>query len=189
MNEILASSNKSPSPGHMTTETSLSIFFIKSAILFTFCLMYLSSIFFVFSRWIYLFNDHKHSTFYKLLLYSTIVLASFQRKDTLFGINLYIIFICLFSLYYLSNFIKTKYSRVRGFIFHIVLSLFLLATNIATNSGEMFFAWTLVSFFVIFPYRFLRENNMLRLTIFSFAIHSILYITFIVFVFLLLLHL
>ena len=148
----------------------------------------LSSIFFVFSKWIHLFNDHKQSTFYKLLLYSTIVLTSFQRKDALFGINLYIIFICLFSLYYLSSFIKTKYSRVRGFIFHIVLSLFLLATNIATNSGEMFFAWTLVSFFVIFPYRFLRENNILRLTMFSLAIESILYIPFIVFVFIPLLH-
>ena len=37
----------------------------------------LSSIFFVFSRWIYLFNDHKQSTFYTFLLYSTIVLTSF----------------------------------------------------------------------------------------------------------------
>lgn len=125
----------------------------------------LSSIFFVFSRWIHLFNDHKHSTFYKLLLYSTIVLASFQRKDALFGINLYTILICLLSLYYLSNFIKTKHSYVRNVVFHIVMSLFLMATNVAIDSGKMFFAWILVSFFVIFPYRFLRENNIYGLAI------------------------
>lgn len=125
----------------------------------------LSSIFFVFSRWIHLFNDHKHSTFYKLLLYSTIVLASFQRKDALFGINLYTILICLLSLYYLSNFIKTKQSYVRNIVFHIVLSLFLLATNVLITVNGLFVAWILVSFFVIFPYRFLRENNILRLTI------------------------
>lgn len=125
----------------------------------------LSSIFFVFSRWIHLFNDHKHSTFYKLLLYSIIVLASFQRKDALFGINLYTILICLLSLYYLSNFIKTKHSYVRNVVFHIVMSLFLMATNVAIDSGKMFFAWILVSFFVIFPYRFLRENNIYGLAI------------------------
>lgn len=125
----------------------------------------LSSIFFVFSRWIHLFNDHKHSTFYKLLLYSTIVLASFQRKDALFGINLYTILICILSLYYLSNFIKTKHSYVRNVVFHIVLSLFLLATNVLITVNGLFVAWILVSFFVIFPYRFLRENNILRLTI------------------------
>ena len=125
----------------------------------------LSSIFFVFSRWIHLFNDHKHSTFYKLLLYSTIVLASFQRKDALFGTYLYTILICLLSLYYLSNFIKTKHSYVRNVVFHIVLSLFLLATNVIINVPGLFVAWILVSFFVIFPYRFLRENNILRLTI------------------------
>lgn len=125
----------------------------------------LSSIFFVFSRWIYLFNDHKQSTFYKLLLYSTIVLASFQRKDALFGINLYTILICLLSLYYLSNVIKTKHSYVRNVVFHIVLSLFLLATNVLINVEGLFVAWILVSFFVIFPYRFLRENNIMRLAI------------------------
>lgn len=125
----------------------------------------LSSIFFVFSRWIHLFNDHKHSTFYKLLLYSTIVFASFQRKDALFGINLYTILICLLSLYYLSNFIKTKHSYVRNIVFHIVLSLFLLATNVLINVNGLFVVWILVSFFVIFPYRFLRENNILKLTI------------------------
>lgn len=124
----------------------------------------LSSIFFVFSRWIHLFNDHKHSAFYKFLLYSTIVFASFQRKG-LFGINLYTILICILSLYYLSNFIKTKHSYVRNVVFHIVLSLFLLATNVLINVGGLFVAWILVSFFVIFPYRFLRENNILRLTI------------------------
>lgn len=124
----------------------------------------LSSIFFVFSRWIHLFNDHKHSTFYKFLLYSTIVLASFQTKG-LFGINLYTILVCLLSLYYLSNFIKTKHSYVRNVVFHIVLSLFLLATNFLINVVGLFVAWILVSFFVIFPYRFLRENNILRLTI------------------------
>ena len=129
----------------------------------------LSSIFFVFSRWIHLFNDHKHSTFYKFLLYSTIVLASFQRKDALFGINLNTILICLLSIYYLSNFIKTKHSYVRNIVFHIVLSLFLLATNVLINVGGLFVAWILVSFFVIFPYRFLRENNILRLTILCFS--------------------
>lgn len=125
----------------------------------------LSSIFFVFSRWIYLFNGHKHSTFYKLLLYSTIVLASFQRKDALFGINLYTILICLLSLYYLSNFIKTKHSYVRNIVFHIVLSFFLLATNVLINVNGLFVGWILVSFFVIYPYRFLRENNIMWLTI------------------------
>lgn len=128
----------------------------------------LSSIFFVFSRWIYLFNDHKQSTFYKFLLYSTIVLTSFQRKG-LFDINLYTILICILSLYYLSNFIKTKHSYVRNVVFHIVLSLFLLATNVLINVGGLFVAWILVSFFVIFPYRFLRENNILRLTILCFS--------------------
>ena len=132
----------------------------------------LSSIFFVFSRWIHLFNDHKHSTFYKFLLYSTIVLASFQRKDALFGINLNTILICLLSIYYLSNFIKTKHSYVRNIVFHIVISLFLLATNFLINVEGLFVAWILVSFFVIFPYRFLRENNIFRLTIlcWSFAL-------------------
>lgn len=132
----------------------------------------LSSIFFVFSRWIHLFNDHKHSTFYKFLLYSTIVLASFQRKDALFGINLNTILICLLSIYYLSNFIKTKHSYVRNIVFHIVISLFLLATNFLINVEGLFVAWILVSFFVIFPYRFLRENNIFRLTIlcWSFAV-------------------
>lgn len=125
----------------------------------------LSSFFFVFSRWIHLFNGHKHSTFYKLLLYSTIVLASFQRKEALFGIYLYTILFCILSLYYLSNFIKTKHSYVRNVVFHIVLSLFLLATNFLINVVGLFVAWILVSFFVIFPYRFLRENNILRLTI------------------------
>lgn len=125
----------------------------------------LSSIFFVFSRWIYLFNDHKHSTFYKLLLYSTIVLTSFQRKDALFGINLYTILICVLSLYYLPNFIKTKHSYVRNIVFHIVISLFLLATNVLINVYGLVVAWILVSFFVIFPYRFLRENNIYGLTI------------------------
>lgn len=124
----------------------------------------LSSIFFVFSRWIYLFNDHKQSTFYKFLLYSTIVLTSFQRKG-LFDINLYTILICILSLYYLSNFIKTKHSYVRNVVFHIVISLFLLATIVCLHSGGKIVAWFLVSFFVIFPYRFLRENNILRLTI------------------------
>lgn len=125
----------------------------------------LSSIFFVFSRWIHLFNDHKHSTFYKLLLYSTIVLASFQRKDALFGTNLYTILICLLSLYYLSNFIKTKHSYVRNIVFHIVISLFLLAINVLINLRWLLVGWILVLFFVIFPYRFLRENNIMRLAI------------------------
>ncbi len=133
---------------------------MASDVLFAF-----SSIFFVFSRWIHLFNDHKHSTFYKLLLYSTIVLANFQSKYALFGIHLYIILICLLSLYYLSNFIKTKHSYVRNIVFHIVLSLFLLATNVLINVDGLFVVWILVSFFVIFPYRFLRENNILKLTI------------------------
>ena len=140
---------------------------MASAVLFA-----LSSIFFVFSRWIYLFNDHKHSTFHKLLLYSTIVLASFQRKDALFGINLYTILFCILSLYYLSNFIRTKHSYVRNVVFHIVISLFLLATNVLINVQGLLVGWILVSFFVIYPYRFLRENNIMRLAIlwFSFAL-------------------
>ena len=125
----------------------------------------LSSFFFVFSRWIHLFNGHKHSSFYKLLLYSTIVLTSFQRKDELFGINLYTILFCLLSLYYLSNFIKTKHSYVRNIVFHIVISLFLLAINVLINLSWLLVGWILVLFFVIFPYRFLRENNIMRLAI------------------------
>lgn len=125
----------------------------------------LSSFFFVFSRWIHLFNGHKHSSFYKLLLYSTIVLTSFQRKDELFGINLYTILFCILSLYYLSNFIKTKHSYVRNIVFHIVISLFLLAINVLINLRWLLVGWILVLFFVIFPYRFLRENNIMRLAI------------------------
>ena len=125
----------------------------------------LSSFFFVFSRWIHLFNGHKHSSFYKLLLYSTIVLTSFPRKDELFGINLYTILFCILSLYYLSNFIKTKHSYVRNIVFHIVISLFLLAINVLINVSWLLVGWILVLFFVIFPYRFLRENNIMRLAI------------------------
>ena len=100
-----------------------------------------------------------------MLLYSTIVLTSFQREDELFGINLYTILFCILSLYYLSNFIKTKHSYVRNIVFHIVISLFLLAINVLINVSWLLVGWILVLFFVIFPYRFLRENNIMRLAI------------------------